>query len=87
LQGDREYLRRVIDLLKPKVKLIADFASFGAYFSAIRSNTKKRQSETLARSANRRALGKAGGAFDGIAGVFAPSDGSSVAALGRRAQY
>jgi glutamyl-tRNA synthetase len=32
LQKDREYFRRVIDLLKPKVKLIPDFVVFGAYF-------------------------------------------------------
>jgi len=32
LQEDRNYFRRVIELLKPKVKLIADFVSFGAYF-------------------------------------------------------
>ncbi len=32
LKNDREYLRRVIDLLKPKVKLILDFVGFGTYF-------------------------------------------------------
>jgi glutamyl-tRNA synthetase len=32
LQQDRDYFRRVIALLKPKAKLITDFASFGAYF-------------------------------------------------------
>ncbi|MGH7599670.1 MAG: glutamate--tRNA ligase [bacterium] len=32
LEKDREYFRRVIDLLKPKVRLIPDFVSFGAYF-------------------------------------------------------
>lgn len=32
VQNDREYFRRVIALLKSKVKLIADFVSFGTYF-------------------------------------------------------
>ncbi|MDZ7362222.1 MAG: glutamate--tRNA ligase [candidate division KSB1 bacterium] len=32
LQNDREYLLQVLALLKPKVKLIPDFATFGAYF-------------------------------------------------------
>jgi glutamyl-tRNA synthetase len=32
LESDRDYFRRVIDLLKPKVRLIPDFAVFGAYF-------------------------------------------------------
>ncbi|MGH7450151.1 MAG: glutamate--tRNA ligase, partial [bacterium] len=32
LERDREYFRRVIDLLKPKIKLIPDFVSYGAYF-------------------------------------------------------
>jgi len=32
LQNDREYLRKVIALLKSKVKLIPDFATYGIYF-------------------------------------------------------
>jgi glutamyl-tRNA synthetase len=32
LQRDRDYFRRVIELLKPKVKLIPDFVNFGTYF-------------------------------------------------------
>jgi len=31
-QNEREYFRRVIALLKPKARMIADFVSFGAYF-------------------------------------------------------
>lgn len=32
LQSDRDYLRRVIDLLKPKIKLVTEFAAQGSYF-------------------------------------------------------
>jgi glutamyl-tRNA synthetase len=32
LQSQRNYLKKVIDLLKPRVKLIPDFVSYGEYF-------------------------------------------------------